>query len=354
MSLVVDTLVALPDIIEPRWWTGTPAILPEVFTVDCSGFDMASIDLAVDGELSQRMNAAFDRVGLVHLVNTGLTDLARMREVVNLVVKKEMVYAGGANPRGDLQPNVYEVGAPLSAWLHYHHEMAYISHSTKMLGFLCHKSVPGKGYTFVSDNLRATDALLATDFGQKLKALGICYHRNLTDRDAFVGTEELGVYNHWQKSMLTEDPDEAVRVAESRGLQVEWGPDRLLKTRYYTSAFEYFPQLDRNLLYASVADDGMWFDTWPKVMHLPYEDRPLKLTFGDGSEMSRAEKQQFVDVYDQFGMPIEWQTGDIAIVCNYRFAHGRPGVYLESGEERELGVVIGESYDRVETVEDKW
>jgi hypothetical protein len=354
MRLAVDAPAALPDIIEPQWWTGTPAISPEIFTIDCSGLDMATVDLGPEGELAQRMNAAFETVGLVHLVNTGLTDLARMREIAKLVVKTEMAYTGGANPRSSLQPNVYEVGAPLQAWLHYHHEMAYVSNSTKMLGFLCHKAVPGKGYTFVSDNLQATDAILATDFGQKLKTLGICYHRNLTDRDAYSGTEELGVYNHWQKSMLTEDPHEAVSVAESRGLEVEWGPNRLLKTRYYTSAFEYFPQLDRNLLYASVADDAMWFDTWPKVMHLPYDERPLKLTFGDGSEMTREEKQQFVDVYDQFGLPIEWRVGDIAIVCNYRFAHGRPSIYLENGEERELGVLIGESYERVESLEDKW
>jgi hypothetical protein len=128
----------------------------------------------------------------------------------------------------------------------------------------------------------------------------------------------------------------------------------LLKTRYYISAFEYFPQLDRNVLYSSIADDGMWFDTWPRVMHLPYDERPLKLTFGDGTEMTRAEKQQFVNVYDDFGIPIRWNVGDIAIVCNYRFAHGRPSVLLESGEERELGVLIGEAYERQECREGKW
>lgn len=354
MSTAIDTMAPLPDLIEPQWWPGAPALAPETFTIDCSGLAMDAGDLRADGDLATRMNAMFEAVGLVHLVNTRLSDLKIMREFANLVVKKEMVYTGGANPRDDIQPNIYEVGAPLEAWLHYHHEMAYIASSTKMLAFLCHKSVEGRGYTFVSENLGVTDAILATDFGQKLKKLGICYHRNLTDRDAYAGTEQLGVYNHWQKSLLTEDPEEAVKAAQARGLQVEWGPNRLLKTRYYTSAFEYFPQLDRNVLYSSVADDGMWFDTWPKVMHLPYEERPLKLTFGDGSEMTRQEKQQFVDVYDQFGMPIEWRTGDIAIVCNYRFAHGRPSVYLEQGEERELGVLIGEAFDRVETLDDKW
>ena len=55
------------------------------------------------------------------------------------------------------------------------------------------------------------------------------------------------------------------------------------------------------------ADDAMWFDTWPLVQHLPYADRPLALLFGDGTEMTRSEKQTFVDVYDAFGLPLPWE-----------------------------------------------
>lgn len=354
MSTSADMLQPLPGVIEPRWWTGTPALPAESFTIDCSGYAMDAGDLDRDGELARRMNAMFDETGLVHLVNTRLTDLSSMREFAKLVVEHEMRYKGGANPRDSLAKSVYEVGAPLDAWLHYHHEMAYIGRSTTMLGFLCHKALPDRGHTFVSDSLRATDAILETEFGQKLKRLGICYLRNLTDREAFRGTDQIGVYNHWQKSMMTDDPDEAIAMARSRGLEAEWGPNRLLKTRYYVSAFEYFPQLDRNVLYSSVADDGMWFDSWPRVMHLPYDERPLKLTFGDDTEMTREEKQLFVDVYDRFGIPIPWSVGDIAIVCNFRFAHGRPDIHLEDGESRELGVVIGEPFDRVGDLPDKW
>jgi len=125
-------------------------------------------------------------------------------------------------------------------------------------------------------------------------------------------------------------------------------------TRYYISAFEYFPHLNRNLLYASLADDGMWFDTWPLVQHLSAEERPLKLTFGDGIEMTLEEKRLFLKIYDDYGIPINWKVGDVALICNYRFAHGRPAVHLQEGEERELGVLIGESFDRLQTREDKW
>jgi hypothetical protein len=354
MSTAIDSLKPLPGVIEPRWWTGTPALPPESFTIDCSEYTMGSEDLRPESDLAVRMNEVFDRIGLVYLTNSGLSDLQTMRGFAKLVIEDEMRYMGGANPRDDLEANVYEVGAPLQAWLHYHHEMAYVGSSTRLLGFLCNKAVRDKGFTFVSDNIKATDAILETELGQKLKELGLCYHRNLTDRDAFAGSEQIGVYNHWQKSMLTEDPDEAVAVARARGLETEWGPNRMLKTRYYISAFEYFPLLDRNVLYSSVADDGMWFDAWPKVMHLPYDERPLKLTYGDGSELSRKEKQLFVDIYDRFGIPIEWNVGDIVIVCNYRFAHGRPGIYLDENEERELGVLIGEAYERVGDLPNKW
>lgn len=354
MNTAAHPATRLPDVIEPRWWTGAPALPPDSFTIDCTAYRMDETNLDPAGELAQRMNETFDRVGLVHLVNTRLTSLQSMRNFARLVVRREMDYRGGANPRDSLEPNVYEVGAPLEAWLHYHHEMAYIGTSTRMLAFLCRSAASGKGQTFVSDNLQATEALLSTPFGQKLRECGLCYHRNLTDRDAFRGREEIGVYNHWQKSMMTEDPVEAEQAARERGLETEWGPDRMLMTRYCISAFEYFPQHDRNVLYSSIADDGMWFDAWPRVMHLPYEERPLKLTFGDGTEMTREEKQQFVDVYDAFGMPIEWRVGDIAIVCNYRFAHGRPAIQLEPGEERELGVLIGEAYQRREDRADRW
>lgn len=315
---------------------------------------MNDADLSPGSELSAKMAAVFEDCGLVYLVNTRLTDLQKMRLAAKLVLENEMYYEAGANPRDNIEPNVYEVGAPLQAHLHYHHEMAYVGHSTRMLGFMARSAVGMKGATFVSDNVQATDAILETEFGQKLKELGLCYHRDLTDRDAFAGTEEVGVYNHWQKSMRTEDPAEAEAKAQSRGLETEWGDGRLLKTRYYVSAFEYFAPLDRNLLFASVADDGMWFDTWPKVQHLPYDQRPLKLTFGDLSEMTHEEKALFVDVYDRFGVPIDWNVGDVAIICNYRWAHGRPGIHLGSDEDRTLGVLLGETFDRVQDVPGKW
>ncbi|MGB3737118.1 MAG: TauD/TfdA family dioxygenase [Ilumatobacter sp.] len=359
----------LSNVVEPEWWHGTRPIDATDYTVDATDFDMT--DLSYDSALGVAMRRTYDRVGLVHVTNSGLSELSDMRRVAKLVIGAEMSYEGGANPRGNIEPNVYEIGAPLSAWLHYHHEMAYVGRSTRVISFLAKDVLPqatddpsatvaggglgaSRGATFVSDSIGATDRLLATDFGRKLKDLGLCYHRNLTDRDAYIDKTEYGVYNHWQTSFETDDPEVAATRARNQRLAVDWGADRLLKTRYYCSAFEYFPGLDRNVLYSSLADHGMWFDTWPLVQHLPYEERPLHMTFGDDSEISADEIQEWIDLYDDFGMPIDWNEGDVGVICNYRWAHGRPGIRLADGERRKLGVVLGDQYDRVGVVSNRW
>lgn len=82
--------------------------------------------------------------------------------------------------------------------------------------------------------------------------------------------------------------------------------------------------------------------------------RPLSITFGDDSELSEEDVRTFIDVYDHHGFPLNWEQGDVAVVCNYRFAHGRPNYTLEEGEKRELGVVLGAKYTRVGQVAGKW
>ena len=347
-------LAPLDDLIPQRFWTGTSHHTPEVYEVDCSEFAMDEADLQPDSELARRMRATYDAVGLVVLRNTGLTDLTAMRAFAKIVLEAEMAYEGGANPRDRLEGNVYEIGAPLAARLPYHHEMAYVSKSTRLISFVCADALPDRGATYVSDGVASTDALLATELGQKLKTLGVCYHRSLTDSESFVDEIGYGVYNHWQKSFGTDDPAVAEAKAIERGLVVEWGPNRLMKTRFYNPAFEYFPQLDRNLLYASLADHGMWFDTWPLVQHLAFKDRPLHMTYGDDTEFTRDELEQFIKIYDDFGTKVDWHQGDVAVICNYRFAHGRPEIHLESGEQRKLGVLLGEQFDRIGQLPDKW
>ena len=368
----------LQEIVNCRWWAGSydHVIDPSRFIIDGRG-KLTKEDLKPTSAFAQEINAKYDDVGVIHVQNTGLTNMNDQRTVAQLVMGAETEYEGGANPRGrtgDLG-NVYDIGAPLCAHLHYHHEMTYKSHSVESLGFLCKHAVtqrPGVGWSFVSDSVQAHDLIMQTDLGQKLKDKGLCFIRRMTDASAYpedssssTSKGNAAVYNHWQKSWMTNDPGEAEEAANRQGLEVKWIHDpndktggsrpTMMETRYYKSAFEYIPKLDRNILVTSIADDGEWFDSWPAIRDVPQDQRPMDMTFGSDDEpISLEEKQLWTDIYDFFGIPIMWSPGDVAVVCNMRFAHGRPGIELLSGEKRELGVMLGPLFERQETVEGKW
>lgn len=139
-----------------------------------------------DTELRESMEEIFEREQIVYLTNTGVSKMSNLQKYIDFIMKSSE-YIGGANSRNkqDLEPFFYETGAPLSANLHYHHEMAYTGKSISKICFAAFDSPQDglRGATFLSDSLGMTEALLKTELGQKLKDLGVCYWRNLNDRE---------------------------------------------------------------------------------------------------------------------------------------------------------------------------
>ena len=295
---------------------------------------------------------------------TGLTDLVDMRSVAKLIIDSEMPYDGGANPRDNIAPNVYEIGAPLAAWLHYHHEMAYVRPAVPASSASSPRMCCLNRGQETTASAEAQHSCPIPSEQPRNSSVPLSARNSRNSASAITATSPIAMSSQTRPSSACTTtgrnhstlttPNLAASRARDQRLAVEWGPDRLLKTRFYCSAFEYFDHLDRNVLYSSLADHGMWFDTWPLVQHLPYQERPLHMTFGDDSEISPEEIQEWVDLYDEFGMPINWRTGDVGVICNYRWAHGRPGIHLNDGEVRKLGVVLGDQYDRVGVRTDKW
>ena len=85
VASTADAFAPLPDIIEPKWWTGTPAISPELFTIDGNDFRVPGEPLAPSDQLAQRMQTTFDEIGLGHVINTGLTDMQAMRLIATTI-----------------------------------------------------------------------------------------------------------------------------------------------------------------------------------------------------------------------------------------------------------------------------
>merc|ERR1711976_999083 len=141
------------------------------------------------------------------LRNTKTNDVNIMKKWAQVILGETTNYEGGSNSRAPIGAAVYDTGAPISAQLHYHHEMSYINETFKNISFMCKKATPGKGYMYVANNDMATDELMKTKLGQKLKEKGLCFIRCMTDKKFYEGMEkddswgskdEKGVFNHWQ------------------------------------------------------------------------------------------------------------------------------------------------------------
>ena len=92
------TQIRLPAY-EPKFWTGTPAVDPKLFTIDCSQYDLAGrVDVLKDGgvsavstSLAQAMEDTFLKYGVVVLSNTGIgDDMDAMQRAAATIVKNSM------------------------------------------------------------------------------------------------------------------------------------------------------------------------------------------------------------------------------------------------------------------------
>jgi hypothetical protein len=90
-----------------------------------------------------------------------------------------------------------------------------------------------------------------------------------------------------------------------------------------------------------MANSAALFDSWKHVYKLPRADRATDILFGDDTPFSNEELQLFCDVYSKHGVQIPWKTGEVAVLDNFLWSHGRPEIPLKAGERRELGVILG-------------
>ena len=225
-----------------KYWNGTPSWELDKFSIDCSKMNLAKyllthkdntksldLDAPMIQELKDRILEIYKDQGAVYIRKTGFNQTADLKSVLDILQLNAGTYKGGANYREPIDdtPNVYEPGIPADQDLFMHHEMEYMNESCQWISFMCLQETnpPMKGATYISHSEKVTDEMMESELGQKLKERGTCYVRKLPDRKYFLDNPHISnkyVYNYWQDSMFTEDPDEAEEFAKSKGSEITW------------------------------------------------------------------------------------------------------------------------------------
>lgn len=195
-----------------------------------------------------------------------------------------------------------------------HSEMAYMTTWPRYVAFHSLVVAEEGGETTICSVDKVTEALgdRILPFAEK----GVLYRR----------TFQQGVDIPWQKAFQTDDRADVEEVAQRNGMSIEWlDGDALVTTHRAQGTVRgedgrplYFTQA--HLFHESALDPG----ARDKIIELFGRDRlPRQAFYGDGSPIADADVQAVRDAFDSALTGMKWKTGDVLILDNMRYAHGR-------------------------------
>jgi hypothetical protein len=179
--------------------------------------------------------------------------------------------------------------------------------------FQCKDAADTGGATTIADMNAVTEALgdLVDEFHER----EVIYRRNFRQ----------GIDIPWQHAFETEDKDQVGEIAKRNGLEIEWKADGTLRVDqqaqgaidgpngaiWFNQAHLFhplqLPEATRNALVTAFGADGL----------------PRNAIFGDGEPIPDAKIRRILDVLTEKTENIDWQDGDLAIIDNMRWMHGR-------------------------------
>lgn len=252
--------------------------------------------------------------GLVVFRGFETGNAATLKNTLALFGAEPMTDARWSTPRSAVGEGAFtSTEYPPEQWIVLHSEMSYARLWPRLLLFQCKTAAETGGATTVAD-LRAVSEALG-DLVDEFHEREVIYQRNFRK----------GIDIPWQTAFGTEDPDEVVEIGRRNGLEVEWRPDGVLHTsqqaqgavagpdgpRFFNQAHLFhplqLPEATRKALVAALGADGL----------------PRNAIFGDGEAIPDDVIGRILDVLRQQTRNIDWQDGDVAIIDNMRWMHGR-------------------------------
>lgn len=195
-----------------------------------------------------------------------------------------------------------------------HSEMAYMPAWPRLVAFHSLQVAEEGGATTVC-NLDDASAALAPLLA-RFADTGVRYRRYY----------HTGIDIPWSKAFRTQDRDEVAAIAASAGMAIEWLPGNVLMTEHAAQG-----------TVADGAGGTLWFNqvhlfhpaslapaARSQLAQLLGADKlPRQSFYGDGAPIEDATIAAVNDAFDTLTHDMNWQAGDVLVLDNMRFAHGR-------------------------------
>lgn len=240
-------------------------------------------------------------------------------------------YRGGAAPRNELAPRVFEsTQIPAQDVLLAHQEMSYLPDPPTKIAFYCRLPAVSGGETLICD-MRTVTRTLPASLVEAVADKGVQYRRNLRDKAISSGNLYLdGMHRSWQSAFETDDTAEAVVKCMDMGLTAEWLDDGSLSTCYVApTGIRPHPTSGEPVWFNQIAGStfrreslGDRFDAYEEYYGAT-KPLPHETFYGDGSPISESDMRALYSTLFANTLQFPWSAGDVMLVDNWFTAHGR-------------------------------
>jgi alpha-ketoglutarate-dependent taurine dioxygenase len=231
--------------------------------------------------------------------------------------QKHLKYIYRSTPRNGLTEKVYTAtNYPAQLEIPLHNENAYQKTWPLTVAFCC-VVPPGKGGETPIAHMNTVGKYIDEELLQKFEQLGVEYIRHYHD----------GVDLSWQVVFQTDDRKEMQKYCTENAINWEWREGELLRTSHVAQGVAYHPTLETRVFFNQahlfhVSSLGAARANAVKTL-FGTDKLPRHARFGDGSEISAAELDQVRQAFKRAMTMFPWQSGDVLILDNMQYAHGR-------------------------------
>ena len=256
--------------------------------------------------------------GGIVLRNLGISSVSAFNKAVQILSPTLLDYVNRSTPRTKLGGKLYTATEyPADKTIPLHNENSYTDAWPTRIFFYSAVVAADGGETPVADS-RHVYRRIDTAVRERFERSGVLYVRNYTP----------GIDLSWQDVFQTADRSEVERYCGEHRIDFEWrtgGPELTTKQRcqatlVHPSTAEpvWFNQAHLFHLSSLAADEQRSL-----LDELGLANVPRNAFYGDGEPIETEVLGHIRDVYEQEKVSFRWVQGDVMVLDNVLFAHGR-------------------------------
>lgn len=255
--------------------------------------------------------------GAVLFRGFAVDSVEKFAAVADRVADARLNYTYRSTPRTSLGGGVFTATEfPQSQEIPLHCENAYQRDWPMLVAFCCLQPASAGGATPIASMRHATRAIgesLVDEFEQR-RVKYVRHYRPYVDLP-------------WETVFQTSDKDEVARFCDGAGIEHEWLDEETLRTGQVCQGAARHPVTGEKLFFNQAHlfhVSSLGEDTAQSMIEMFGADRlPRQSFFGDGSEIPADTLQAVRDGLNRQAYDVAWERGDVLLLDNMQFAHGR-------------------------------